>query len=116
MLNHAQITKFKICPIIIVEYDMLDSCTALRNDFKNTCIMHIHLVLLWRFDPFSSHGIPSLLLPLLFSEASIEVLKHVQVLQGGVFNPTANPQPGGPVLRIHIPRKQGGPVIPPGTA
>jgi hypothetical protein len=25
------------------------------------------------------------------------------------------PQPGGPGLRIYIPREQGGPVIPPGT-
>jgi hypothetical protein len=97
MLNHARITKFKICPIIIVEYDMVDSGTALRNYFNNTFIMHIHLLLLlWCFSPFLDHGLPNLLPSLLFSKASVEVSKHIQVLQGGVVNPTPKPQPGGP--------------------
>jgi hypothetical protein len=36
-------------------------------------------------------------------------------LQGGVLNPALNPQSGGQGLRIYIPRRQGVPVIPPGT-
>jgi hypothetical protein len=68
MLNHAQITKFKICPTIVVEYDMVDSGTALRNYFNSTFIMHIHLLLLllWCFSPFLGHGLPNLLPSLLF--------------------------------------------------
>ncbi|XP_069685848.1 protein phosphatase 2A catalytic subunit B-like [Periplaneta americana] len=32
--------------------------------------------------------------------------------QGGVANPTPNPQPGGPGLHIYVPWRQGGPAIP----
>jgi hypothetical protein len=39
----------------------------------------------------------------------------VDFFQGGVVSPTPNPQPGGPGLRIYIPWRLGGPVIPPGT-
>jgi hypothetical protein len=39
----------------------------------------------------------------------------VDFFLGGVVSPTPNPQPGGPGLHIYIPRRLGGPVIPPGT-
>jgi hypothetical protein len=39
----------------------------------------------------------------------------IVVLWDEVVSPMPNPQPGGPGLRIYDPRRQGGPVIPPGT-
>jgi hypothetical protein len=43
------------------------------------------------------------------------VFSTIVVLRDGVVSPMPNPQPGGPGLRIYDPRRQGGPVIPPGT-
>jgi hypothetical protein len=37
-----------------------------------------------------------LLLHSYFSEASVEISKQIQVLQGEIVSPTPNPQPGGP--------------------
>jgi hypothetical protein len=55
-----------------------------------------YLLLLWCFGTFSGHGLPNLLPPPYFSKASVEVSRQIQLLQGGVVNPTPNPQPGGP--------------------
>jgi hypothetical protein len=39
----------------------------------------------------------------------------INFLRGWIVSPAPNPQPGGPGLRIHDPRRQGGPAIPPGS-
>jgi hypothetical protein len=39
----------------------------------------------------------------------------VTSLQGWIFSPVPNPQPGGPGIRIYDPQRQGGPAVPPGT-
>jgi hypothetical protein len=36
-------------------------------------------------------------------------------LQSWIVSPAPNTQPGGPGVRIYDPRRQGGPVTPPGT-
>jgi hypothetical protein len=38
-----------------------------------------------------------------------------RIFHGGAVNPTPDPQPGGPGLRIYDHRRQGDPAIPPGT-
>jgi hypothetical protein len=43
------------------------------------------------------------------------VLK-IYFFRGGIVSLTPNPQPGGPGIRIYIPRRQGGPAIPLDTA
>jgi hypothetical protein len=42
-------------------------------------------------------------------------LLTITFLRGWIVSPAPNPQPGGPGLRIHDPRRQGVPAIPPGT-
>jgi hypothetical protein len=39
----------------------------------------------------------------------------ITFLRGWIVSPAPNPQPGRPGLRIHDPRRQGVPAIPPGT-
>jgi hypothetical protein len=39
----------------------------------------------------------------------------INILRGWIVSPAANPEPGGPGLRIYDPRRQGGPAIPPGS-
>jgi hypothetical protein len=39
----------------------------------------------------------------------------VTFLQGWIVSQVPNPQPGGPGLHIYDPRRQGGPVVAPGT-
>jgi hypothetical protein len=39
----------------------------------------------------------------------------ISFLQGWIFSPAPNPQPGGTGLRIYDPWRKGGPAVPPGT-
>jgi hypothetical protein len=45
----------------------------------------------------------------------LESSQQFSFLQGRVVSPTPNPHPGGPILCIYIPQRQGGPVISLGT-
>jgi hypothetical protein len=74
------------------------------NNHKYTYI-DLNLLLLLSLAPQSSLGLGFLhKIQLNFLEAS----QKFSFLQGRIFSPTPNPNPGGPDLCIYIPQRQGG--------
>jgi hypothetical protein len=75
--------------------------------------------------PFLSHSLPQKipvirLFPVICPESDHSVFTSVDFatticLQSKAFSFPSNPQPGGPSPCIHVPQRQGGPLIPPGT-
>jgi hypothetical protein len=75
-------------------------------ELGNVYGLHVHYIIFFRsLAPQPSVGLGLLLkIRLNFLEAS----QQFSFLQDRVVSPTPNPHPGGPVLCIYIPQRQGG--------